>query len=171
MAAYDAIGLHCYGPIADEWNGSGRLARMVDKLQLLGLGDKPRHVTEVNQVTFALFLAFASVLGIESAYWFLWRSAGPDHRAWDLVTPYIEGLKEYIAEEGETPMPNGLLSGQFPTQYQKWIEAGGDPEGDFRRHLLGLGELLATQEAFGALCEQGKSVFEQAKQVGLRLPK
>ena len=83
----------------------------------------------------------------------------------------LAGMAAAKKEEGETPMPNGLLAEQFPTQYKKWIEAGGDPEGDFRRHLLGLGELLATQEAFGALCEQGKSVFEQAKQVGLRLPK
>ena len=63
------------------------------------------------------------------------------------------------------------LSEQFPNNYGEWIAAGGDPEGDFRRHLLGIGVLPPTRDAFAALCEQGKSVFEQAKQVGLRLPK
>uniref|UniRef100_A0A6M3XII8 Uncharacterized protein n=1 Tax=viral metagenome TaxID=1070528 RepID=A0A6M3XII8_9ZZZZ len=106
MTAYDAIGIHVYGPIADEWTGSGRLARIVDKLQLLGFGNKPMHVTEVNQVNFAQFLAFASVVGIEISIWFLWVSAAEDHRPWNLRgSPYIAGLKEYIAEEGETPMP------------------------------------------------------------------
>ena len=169
MTAYDAIGIHVYGPISEEWTGSGRLRRIVDKLQFLGFGNKPMHVTEVNAVNFAQFLGFASALGIESSEWFLWRSAGADHRPWDLKPPYIEGLKEYIAEKGDTPMPNGLLSGQFPDLYKQWVAAGGDPEGDFRRHLLGIGVLPPTRDAFVSLCEYGKSVFQQAQNVGIQL--
>ena len=126
MAAYDAIGIHVYGPIADEWTGSGRLARIVDKLQLLGFGNKPMHVTEVNQVNFAQFLAFASVVGIEISIWFLWVSAAEDHRPWNLRgSPYIAGLKEYIAEEGETPMPVNPMVEDWLTDM--WHRSGVEP--------------------------------------------
>lgn len=37
------------------------------------------------------------------------------------------------------------LQEQFPSQYQQWADAGGI-ESNFRRHLIALGEIKATQK-------------------------
>ena len=120
MAAYDIIGINVYGPLDDEWTGSRRLGRIVSKLESLGLGGKPRVVTEVNKVNLADFCRYASSLGIEACFWFLWRSAGDDHRILDLYNPtanpkigdrWIQGLAEYMAE----PTPSPPAPGPSPT--------------------------------------------------------
>jgi len=182
MAASDILAFNVYGPLDDEWTGSARLGRIVAKIEELGLGEKPRIICEVNQVNFAEFCRYASTKGIERAYWFLWRSAGDDHRILDLYNPeanpkigdrWILGLAEYMAEEengGSPPMPQ-TLADQFPVLYSQWVEAGGDPEEAFRYHLLGIGALPATTNALSKLCDAIKSRAEQAKMVGLRLPK
>ena len=126
IAAYDDIGLHCYGPIADEWTGSGRLARIVDKLESLGLGNKPRHVTEVNQINYPRFLSYAGQLGIDKSYWFLW-CGNPDHAAYDLKPPWIDGLAEYI-KEGETPMSEWSIHAVLDAIYEAASGEGYNPD-------------------------------------------
>lgn len=82
----------------------------------------------------------------------------------------MDGLSDRM-EGGDPVQDQALLCELFPELYKQWTELGGDPEGAFRNHLLGIGVLSATPEAFTALCEQAKSLAEQVKQVGLRLPK
>jgi len=195
LACYDFVGINVYGPIDEKWTGSGRLHRIVSKLELMGLGGKRRMVTEVNQVNFAEFCCYASAFGIETAYWFLWRSDAEDHRALDLYNPeanpeignrWIYGLAQYQAEaehEDEAPEPSpepspsppsGSLAERFPRQHAAWVAAGGDDEAGFRRHLWGINEPglpQPTDDEWVELCETGKSLFEQVKLIGLRRPK
>lgn len=62
---------------------------------------KPIWVTEFNSENYAAFLRYANGLGIEGVMWFLFRG-NPDHAAYDLVAPWVNGLSEYIEE---VPMP------------------------------------------------------------------
>jgi len=90
----------------------------------------------------------------------------PDWEAFnmDKISDRIEG--------GDLPMPpEQTLAEQFPVLFSQWVELGGDAEGSFRHHLLGIGALSSTSQAFSILCEDAKSLSEQIKQVGLRLPK
>jgi hypothetical protein len=64
-----------------------------------------------------------------------------------------------------------MLRDEFPRFYNEWIAAGGDPDGDFRRHLAGIGVLAPTEALFNTLCEAQKSLTEQIRNVGLRFPK
>lgn len=130
IAAFNTIDIHVYGN-ADPalrwhtWVGAKRLGRIVAKLESLGLGDKPRNVTEVNQVNFAEFCIYASSLGIDTAYWFLWRSAGLDHRRFDLKPPWDIDLKEYIRQNGGEPMPEPTTSPTIEDLLtDMWIRAG-----------------------------------------------
>ncbi len=64
-----------------------------------------------------------------------------------------------------------MLKDEFAKHYAEWIAAGGDTEGDFRRHLAGIGVLPPTETLFNTLCENQKSLTEQIRNVGLRFPK
>jgi len=188
MAASDILAFNVYGPIEEEWAGSGRLVKIVAKIELLGLGHKRRIVTEVNKVNFAEFCRYASGLGIERAYWFLWRSDGDDHRILDFYNPeanpkigdrWILGLAEYMAEEengGSLPMPpitldqlaHKIWDDGCRIQGKPWVE-GYNPNAaihEYREVRPHLGMMLTgeySMEGFRiVVCSMGLIIYDPA---------
>ncbi|MEE9401270.1 MAG: hypothetical protein V3V32_04545 [Dehalococcoidia bacterium] len=182
MAAYDRLCIHVYGnedaaQVWSEWVGIRRLERIRAAMNALGFEDKLKPITEVNRVNFKALLEYLEQFpDVNEALWFLYRSAKEDHRAFDLKWPWTDGLREYIVEQQEEEEPMPILKEQFPVIYKQWVETGGDPEADFRRHLWGINAPWLPQPndgEFAKLCEDGKSLLEQIKLIGLRrsLPK
>ena len=61
------------------------------------------------------------------------------------------------------------LQEQFPVQFAQWRDANG-VENNFRKHLLALGVLSATEADLDFLFGEIESAVEQAKAVAHSLP-
>jgi len=110
LAVCDVVDVHVYGPIDDEWTGTGRLTRIVSKLASLGVGPDRVCITETNQVNYVDLVRWLrrDFPQLQGVFWFLWRG-NPEHAAFDLAgAPYLEELRQEIA--------GGRSSGTPPSQ-------------------------------------------------------
>jgi hypothetical protein len=99
-----------------------------------------------------------------------------DQRFWNLNGH--EGIFEAAAINESVPQRPVIpkwgdeamtLSEQYRTQYTEWVAAGGDPEGDFRAHLVGTGTLPTTETEMDKLKARRAGLDQQIENTARKL--